>query len=160
MTKRRHSIKHLQSVLSYDPDTGAFMWLVDASKRSPAGSIAGTRTKIGYVQIQYATRLYYAHVLAVAFSKGRWPTVLVDHKNGLKDDNRLCNLRRACKSLNGLNRTAPNKNSSTGVLGVSIRNGKYRASICVQRKVLELGLYETVEAAAAAYNEAKQRLLN
>lgn len=160
MKKPPHTIAHLRTVLSYDPDTGAFMWLVDASRRAKAGYVAGTVNAAGYVQIQYDKHVYYAHVLAWAFVHNEWPSSLIDHKNRDKADNRIGELRPADKSKNGLNRVAPNKNNRTGMLGVSAHQGKYVARIGVDGGQRYLGIFETVEAAAAAYNEAKQRLLN
>ena len=160
MKKPPHTIAHLRTVLSYDPDTGAFMWLVDVSKRAKAGYTAGTVNAAGYVQIQYDKHVYYAHVLAWAFAYDEWPSSLLDHKSQDKADNRISELRLADKSKNGLNRTAANKNSRTGVLGVSAHQGKFMARIGVEGRQRYLGIFETVEAAAAAYNEAKQRLLN
>lgn len=156
MLKAPHSIAHLKTVLSYDPETGAFTWLVNASKRAKAGYVAGTTNAAGYVQIQYRTHIYYAHVLAWAFSTGRWPKVLVDHKSRDKSDNRKEALRVFDKRGNGLNRIEPNKNSQTGVLGVTAHKGRFRASLC--RKYL--GSFNTIDEAKAAYDAAKARLLS
>lgn len=155
MKKPPHTIAHLKTVLSYDPETGAFTWLVSASKRAKAGYTAGTINAAGYVQIQYDKHIYYAHILAWAFSKGRWPKVLVDHRDRDKADNRVEVLRALDKSGNGLNRAVPNKNSKTGVLGVTAHKGKFRASLCKKH----LGVFDTLDEAKAAYDTAKARLL-
>lgn len=130
------------------------MWLVDASRRSPAGAIAGTVNAAGYVQIQYDKRIYYAHVLAWAFTKGSWPDILVDHRDGDKGDNRASMLQALDKKGNGLNRSRPNKNSKTGLLGVTAHQGRFRASLCKKH----LGSFDTAEEAHQAYMDAKKRL--
>lgn len=132
------------------------MWLIDAAKRAKAGYVAGTVNPAGYVQIQYDRHIYYAHVLAWAFSKGRWPTTLLDHRERDKADNRMHMLRPLCKQGNGLNRSEPNKNSRTGVLGVTEAKGKFRASLCKKH----LGTFDTIEEAKAAYDAAKARLIS
>jgi hypothetical protein len=52
-----------------------------------------------------------------------------------------------------------NKNSSTGITGVSInrRDGKYRAYISVDHKSIHLGLYDTLDEAAKARKEAEEK---
>lgn len=52
-----------------------------------------------------------------------------------------------------------NKNSSTGVRGVSYHRGKqkFRAYINLRRKQVSLGLYDTLEEAAAARAAAEEK---
>lgn len=71
----------------------------------------------------------------------------VDHINGERSDNRLCNLRLATKSQNRKNRRA-NANTATGVKGVTVEGKKFRASIYCDKKELHLGMYDTLEEAA------------
>jgi len=51
-----------------------------------------------------------------------------------------------------------NKNSGTGVRGVSKLGGRYRAYISLRRKRQYLGIFVTLEDAAAARKEAERRL--
>lgn len=46
--------------------------------------------------------------------------------------------------------------NSTGVLGVSERDGKYWARIKSQGKMRSLGTFDTIEEARAAYIQAKR----
>jgi len=82
----------------------------------------------------------------------------VDHINGVKGDNRIANLRLATDCQNSYHR--PRKsNNVTGYKGVYQReNGKYRATITVNRKRTSLGTFDTKEEAYAAYCEAARRL--
>jgi hypothetical protein len=50
-----------------------------------------------------------------------------------------------------------NKNSSTGVVGVSKLKGRYRAYIMVNRKQISLGMYDTLKDATAARKAAEQK---
>lgn len=53
---------------------------------------------------------------------------------------------------------ALNKNSSTGIKGVSkTKKGKYRAYIVLRRKQIYLGVYSTLEAAANARRQAEEK---
>lgn len=82
----------------------------------------------------------------------------VDHINGNKLDNRRANLRIVTKQGNMQNRRGANKNSKSGVLGVSPESGKYRARLNVGNDHFNLGLYKNIEEAAQAVKIAKDRL--
>ena len=51
-----------------------------------------------------------------------------------------------------------NKNSSTGITGVNKFGEKYRAVIVFRRKQYALGLFDDIEAAAAARKEAEKHI--
>lgn len=79
----------------------------------------------------------------------------VDHINHNQLDNRRINLRIVSPSQNSQNRRIGIKNTS-GYKGVcSFKQGnKWRASITIKAKVKHLGLFNSKEEAALAYNEA------
>ena len=79
----------------------------------------------------------------------------VDHINHVRNDNRLFNLRFVTRSENSKNQSLSSK-STTGVTGVSFLKArkKYIAQIGVNRKLIYLGMFETLEEAAAARAEA------
>lgn len=81
---------------------------------------------------------------------------LTDHINNDRLDNRIANLRRVSHSENMQN---SKPRSSSGYKGVSAtRNGnKWRAYIKPFKKQLNLGIYDTKEAAAVAYNSAAEK---
>lgn len=77
---------------------------------------------------------------------------LVDHINLDKLDCRRENLRVATRAQNNINKVKATGKSK--YKGVSPYNGKWRATIYVDKKQKYLGLHETEWAAAEAYNEA------
>ncbi len=84
---------------------------------------------------------------------GDWPKDEVDHRRG--KSNAWDNLRAATRSTNMANRGAM-PDTITGVKGVSFHKatGKWQAQIGVERKNHYLGVFDTIEEAKAAYDEA------
>jgi hypothetical protein len=79
----------------------------------------------------------------------------LDHINQNGLDNRLKNLRVATRSQNRAN-VSRRKDNSSGHKGVSktTYGNKWRAYICVNKKITHLGTFNSKEQAAKAYNEA------
>lgn len=155
MKSHRATIDELANVLRYDPTEGKFYWLHDVAKNVKKGDCAGCTESNGYISIRYKGKGYKAHRLAWVLSYGTWPTSLIDHINGQKNDNRLSNLREATPSQNGQNRK-PNKLNKTGLKGVSPHCGKFKADIEHNGKRWFLGLFDTAQEAANAYANAAQ----
>lgn len=150
------SRERLAQVLAYDPDTGAFTWLVTLGAKRPKGSIAGSLTPCGYRAIHIDGQRYPAHWLAWFYVHGEWPAVQIDHINCERDDNRIANLRPCTKSENQQNRRPQANKHAPGVYRTGNR---YLAKIWQPGgRRLYLGSYPSVEAAAKAYADAKRRL--
>lgn len=79
-----------------------------------------------------------------------------DHINRNPLDNRRCNLRKATPSENTMNRRTF-KNNRCGVRGVAKRGDKYCARIHARGQSIWLGLFDNIEAAAAAYGAAAKK---
>lgn len=84
------------------------------------------------------------------------PGVIVDHINGDPSDNRRCNLR-LCSAKDNSRNTKATYSSKTGVVGVKVvPSGKFVAQIMVNRKMIILGTFDTLQAAAEARKRAEQ----
>jgi hypothetical protein len=143
----------LRLLLSYDPETGVFRWLVNRGCVL-AGSVAGMPTsKDGYLRIGVNKRRYLAHRLAHLWMTGEWPSKIVDHEDLNKSNNCWSNIRAATHSQNNANRQHQ-ANNKIGVKGVSAAGYRFRAAIVRNRKQQHLGTFDTVELAAAAYLKA------
>ena len=91
---------------------------------------------------------------------GEMPKQNIDHINGIRDDNRIENLRDVSQKINLQNKRNPNANSTSKFLGVcwhKSRN-KWQSQIAVNGKDKYLGLFETAELAHEAYLIAKREL--
>ena len=135
--------ERLKHLLDYDPETGVFTRRVRTSNRIMVGQIAGTVHSKGYLCIDIDGRKYFAHRLAWLYVHGRWPKQQIDHINGNRSDNRLCNLREASHAENQHNRRRKNKNNTSGVPGVfwNTNRRKWEARICVDGKMIRLECY-------------------
>ena len=145
----------VRRLLDYDPETGDFRWRVEMGQRAKMSAIAGTIKEDGYRIIIIRRRKYSAHRLAWLHSYGCWPVQFLDHKNGLRDDNRLCNLREATRSQNNSNRPA-----ISGLKGASWHapSNRWVARIKKDGVQRHIGCFPTEEAAHAAYCRAAQKL--
>jgi hypothetical protein len=143
--------ERLRELLAYDPTSGGFAWRVDRGGLAKAGQIAGSRNGIGYVNIRVDGRDYSAHRLAWLHVTGAWPAGQIDHINGVRDDNRIANLREATNAQNQWNRA--HQGSVSGFKGVKwckIQR-KWRAELRKDGRKIHLGRFATVEEAHAAY---------
>lgn len=158
MSRTELTHERLVEVLAYDAEAGVFTWRLRTSIRVKVGNRAGTARKDGYLHVGIDGAKYLLHRLAYFYQHREWPAGDVDHINGVKSDNRACNLRAATRSENMQNRRKPNSNNlSTGVLGVYKAGKRFQAKIEVDYESRSLGYYDTLEAAAAAYAAGKAR---
>ena len=84
---------------------------------------------------------------------------MIDHLNGNKLDNRICNLRPATGSLNC--RSRPRSNGGRLPEGVQPKPGpkQFFAHICLWRATLYLGSFYDLESASESYEKARRIIL-
>lgn len=148
---------HLKELVSYNPETGIFTWLVNRNK-TRIGDICGHKGLQGYIRICLNYKMYLGHRLAWFYMTGAWPVQQIDHINCVKDDNRFCNLRDVSNSENQQNQRFGQKDSASGLLGVYKNGENWRAVICVNQINTHLGTFKTPELAHQAYLTAKREL--
>ena len=75
----------------------------------------------------------------------------IDHKNSISHHNRICNLRWCTLQENNQNASLSKRNTS-GVKGVSFNKQckKWQALISVDRKIIHIGFFSTLEEAKQA----------
>lgn len=138
--------ERIKTLLHYDPDTGNFKWKVYRAVTAKAGYLAGNTDTRGHSQIRIDGRLYQAHRIAFLYMTGKVPDDQVDHINGVRNDNRWCNLRLANANENARNAKLRSDNKS-GVKGVFFNKltEKYQASIRFNGKLIHLGVFKNIE---------------
>ncbi len=101
-----------------------------------------------YAQTKIGGRNYYMHQLVKPKEKGK----IHDHINSDGLQNQRSNLRLITYQQNAWNKSS-DKGARSKYKGVSLLNGKWRASITTDKYIL-LGRYNTQKEAAARYNKA------
>lgn len=158
MSKTILTHARLREALSYNAETGEFRWR-KPNKLSLAGVEAGTITEprgaTRYRRLNIDGTLYYAHRLAWLYVHGEWPAHVVDHVNRNGLDNRINNLRMARQVENAANQKR-RKDNESGCRGVSwcSHTQKWRAQLQHNKRFVNIGRFDTKEAARAAYLEA------
>lgn len=146
----------------FDVEAGTAVWRA-RGRPSFDGQWAGRRAFVtmekgylrGHVQ---GFGNYRAHRVFWYVATGEPPFGEIDHVNGDRADNRLCNLRVVTSQENRRNAARSGRNTS-GVIGVSYdrRARKWRAAICVNYQVIELGHFAVKADAAAARKQAERK---
>lgn len=149
-------LPELRRILHYNKKTGEFTNRITRHSRAVAGTVAGAYKTGGYLQIQILNSVYLSHRLAWFYVYGEWPVGQIDHINGTRDDNRLCNLRVVTPQQNKQNQRKAQANNKSGFLGVTKVVKKWRANIGIGDAKVHLGYFSSPEKAHAAYVKAKR----
>lgn len=169
----------LKQLIDYNPETGVLLWLdrtyssfaAGRYSREATGKAWNTRyagspalahaNNEGYLMGNLYGRRVSSHRVAWAIYYGEWPQegVEIDHINGVKSDNRICNLRIATRCENRQN-IGIQKNNTSGAKGVSWSkcNGSWRVRVMVGKKSRHIGYYADFEEAIQARQDAADKL--
>lgn len=134
---------------------GRLVNLVRRGTRAMPGMFAGSPNIDGYVRVRINNISYRAHRVIWLITYGEWPEGQIDHINGVKDDNRIENLRAVSVTGNQQNQHVRVDNTS-GVTGVIFDRGYWTAKIRANGKRIHLGCFKSLEEAAAARKAAER----
>ena len=156
---------------TYDAETGDLIWKERPRehfksqkgwilhKARFAGKVAGCKNRAGYLVVRVDDTLYLTHRVIWEMHHGPIPDELqIDHKNGVKPDSRIENLRLATRSDNLCNRKKDITNR-VGLKGVYFwpKRNKFVARIIKQGRAKNLGYFATKGEAALVYAKASLR---
>lgn len=149
--------ERLKELFDYDQHTGIFTRKISHTG-SPIGKSTWASNGHGHIRMTIDNVQYVAHRLAWLYVYGAWPIKFIDHINGIRSDNRIVNLRECDDALNQQNRHIAPSHSKTGLIGATPHQGRFRAQISVNKKLIRLGCFDSAEDAHAAYLKAKREL--
>ena len=147
----------VDSLLSYDSETGKIYWKVFKGPRAQIGSEAGTLNKVlGYILIMIGGKLYYAHRIAHLLMTGHWPETEPDHENRIRHDNRWENIKDVATGSEQGGNQGLRVNNTSGLKGVSwqTQKSKWRVNIKVLGRQIFLGYFDDLRLAGLHYDAA------
>jgi hypothetical protein len=166
-------IKWLHECFELDADTGTLIWKkrpLHHFKTTKGQKVANTRCagkeaglldlSRGYYRLKITWNGVYSqwkkHRVVWAMHYGQWPTKMLDHIDGNKENNAITNLREVTVQENARNRRIYTNNTS-GHIGIvwDSQVNKWRARIGVGGKRIGLGAYPNIEDAIAARQAAE-----
>lgn len=136
---------------------GILYWKANRTGKAKKGTVAGSKHPSGYRQIKIYSQRCLIHRLIFLMHHGYLPE-FIDHINGIKNDNRVENLRAATKSQNLYNCGLP-KNNTTGYKNVYFnkRKNKWFVTIHADKKAYFFGYFTTKEEAAIIARQERQK---
>lgn len=151
----------VKKLFYYDAESGMLIWRHGNGRNVKPWQEAKSKNGHGYRTAKINGKSYLVHRLAWLYVHGEFPTQVIDHKNKIRDDNRLCNLRSVTISDNCQNISVPSHNKS-GHIGVSwFKLGKcWTVYIKVNKKNKWLGYYKNIDAAIAARKDGEKQYYN
>ena len=153
---------YVREAFDYDPLSGIATWKLrprhhfatdwahNITNTKYAGRPCGAHSG-GYIKTKLGGSGYRIHRLVWLWMHGRIPKLL-DHINGDRTDNRLCNLREATNSQNQQN-TAKRANTSSKLKGVMWhpKSMRWHSRITHHTRRYYLGFFSTEQEAHEAY---------
>jgi len=149
----------LKQLYSYDNELGVLRWKNPTNRSVLRGSVVGSLHSSGYMFTTIARKMFSIHRLIFILHHGYNPENDIDHINGIKNDNRIENLREVSVICN-LRNSKLSKLNRSGVKGVYWKPSSKRwvAEICDNYKSHFLGYYKDLVEASYARLAAEQCL--
>jgi len=155
------TVSEITERLNVDLETGICTWR-DATKyhRPLVGCLAGHAQAKNSGKTYWLIKLnghpYRRAQLVLTVATGRWPTETVDHIDGNSLNDRAANLRHATIMQNAWNHKRRAKKADTPMGVRRLPSGRFQARIAVNKQQQIIGVFDTVQAAEAAYMQARK----
>jgi hypothetical protein len=148
----------LEELFVWDRENGKFYWKTAPRTHPRLKGLEAGHEQNGYWVIKINGKNYRRGRLCFLMEHDRFPNEMVDHKNGIGTDDRICNIREATYTQNAWNH-ATRKKTTNLPMGIRLtKNGKYLARITANDKKYSLGAYKTIEEAVNVYQQKRREL--
>ena len=141
----------LDTLFSYDPETGVMVWRVDRSRAARKGVQAGYINSAGYRAVKINQCMYRVCRVAYKIMTGSDPKGEIDHVNRTRHDDSWANLRDLSSSDNCRNRAAGRKHYYPC-------GKRWRVRLRIDTKMKHIGTFDDEELAALVAREARDKL--
>ena len=151
----------VKKLFHYDAESGMLIWRFGNGRNVKPWQEVKAKNGNGYYTAKIHGKSYLAHRLAWLYVHGSFPNKYIDHKNRIRNDNRLCNLRDVNTTDNAQNISLPSHNKS-GYIGVSwIKSHNcWTVYVKVNKKNKWLGYYKNLDDAVAARKAGEKQYYN
>jgi hypothetical protein len=151
----------VKKLFHYDAESGMLLWRNGNGRNVKPWQEAKASNGQGYYTVKINGTSYRVHRLIWLYVYGNFPDKYIDHKNRIRNDNRLCNLRDVNTTDNAQNISLPNHNTS-GHIGVSWikSHNAWTVFVKVNKKNKWLGYYKNLNDAIAARKAGEKQHYN
>ena len=151
----------VKKLFHYDAESGMLLWRNGNGRNVKPWQQAKALNGHGYYTAKVNGKNYLVHRLAWLYVHGAFPKHDIDHKNRIRNDNRLCNLRAVSRTDNCQNISLPSHNKS-GHIGISwfALQKKWTVYVKVNKKNKWLGNYKNLDDAIAARKAGEKQYYN
>ena len=137
---------------------GELWWKTKFTNACKVDKPIGCDNGRGYKVCRISGKTHRLHRLIWLYHYGEWPKDDIDHINGIRNDNRIENLRKATRGQNNYNKGST-PNTSSKYKGVYRRRGnKFVAEIRKDGIKYYLGSFDCEAKAAKAYDKKSKEL--
>lgn len=161
LAKELPSLETLNEWLNYDPTTGDLTWKkrrATGGRVKEVGDLATKTGPRGYHRVVIGGEYYQAHRVcwSIYHQDLLQPDEVLDHANGDRSDNRLCNLRKVKLWENNHNRVSNCDETGTHYNAKANAARPWVAKLYKNNQRIHLGYYETREEAIEARRAAER----
>jgi hypothetical protein len=151
----------IKKLFHYDAESGMLLWRKGNNRNVKPWQEAKSPNGHGYYNVKIDGKSYLVHRLIWLYVHGSFPKEDIDHKNRIRNDNRLCNLRAVSRTDNCQNISLPDHNKS-GHIGVSWikSHNRWTVYVKVDKKNKWLGYYKNLDDAVAARKAGEAKFYN
>ena len=151
----------VRKLFHYDAESGMLLWRNGNGRNVKPWQEAKAPNGNGYFSVKIENKNYPVHRIIWLYVYGSFPKQDIDHKNRIRNDNRLCNLRSVSRTDNCQNISLPSHNKS-GHIGVSWfkKHNCWTVYVKVNKKNKWLGYFKNLDDAVVARKDGESKYYN